>query len=148
MKKILVLFLFLANITYSQTKKETLVGNWSATDNKGIKNKMVFSNDDFVSMTINGEFIDGKNFVVKGGKNNGQKGTLKYEIDESTVPMKMDIIASAIEKGKPIEKGRLLAILDFINNDEIKINISLNQNRASEFNEANEDSTILLQREK
>ena len=148
MKKILVLFVFLTGISYSQTKKDILIGNWQATDKSGVKNKMVFSNDGFVSMSINGEFIDGKNFVVKGGKKDGQKGTLKYEIDESTVPIKMDIIASSLEKGKAVEKGRLLAIVDFINNDEIKINLSLNQTRATEFNETNEDSTVLLQRDK
>ncbi|MFP3468395.1 hypothetical protein, partial [Leifsonia sp. SIMBA_070] len=63
-------------------------------------------------------------------------------------PIKMDIIASSLEKGKAVEKGRLLAIVDFINNDEIKINLSLNQTRATEFNETNEDNTILLQRDK
>lgn len=148
MKKLILLFLVLTSISYAQTKKDILIGNWKATDSNGTENKMVFSPDGFISMTINGEFIDGKNFMVKDGKNKGQKGTLKYEIDDSNVPIKMDIVAASLEKGKSVEKGRLLAILEFINNDEIKINISINQARALEFNEANQQSTIVLRRQK
>lgn len=71
---------------------------------------------------------------------------MKYEIDESKVPVTLDAIAIAIEKGKEVEKGRILAILDFKSNNEIRINLGLNGTRATEFNEANEDSTILLKR--
>lgn len=148
MKKLFLLFLILTGISYSQTKKEILIGNWKATDHSGVKNKMVFSSDGYVSMTINGEFIDGKNFVVKEGKNKGQKGYLKYETDDSKTPLTMDIVASGVEKGKIVEKGRLLAIVDFIDNDHLKINLSFNQIRASEFNEDNKESTIFLQRDK
>jgi len=146
MKKILLLFLILTSVSYAQTKKEILVGNWLGTDASGAKNTMIFTSDNFISMTVNGELIDGKNYIVKGGKNNGQKGLLKYEIDESKTPIALDIIAYALEKGKQIEKGRFLAILDFKSNDEIKINLSLNGVRATEFNESNAASTILLKR--
>nr|WP_294779430.1 hypothetical protein [uncultured Flavobacterium sp.] len=148
MKKFLFLFLLVTTISYSQTKKETLVGSWKATDSNGVENKMVFSSDNYVSMTINGEFIDGKNYVIKTGKNIGQNGVLKYEIDESKTPIQMDIIASAVDKTKSTEKGRILAILDFITNDEIKLNISLTGKRALQFDESNKDSTIVLKREK
>lgn len=146
MKKILLLFLILTSVSYAQTKKEILVGNWIGTDASGVKNTMIFTSDNFISMTVNGELIDGKNYIVKGGKNNGQKGLLKYEIDESKTPIALDIIAYALEKDKQIEKGRFLAILDFKSNDEIKINLGLNGVRATEFNESNAASTILLKR--
>ncbi|MBZ4033499.1 hypothetical protein K6T82_01890 [Flavobacterium sp. 17A] len=147
MKKYLLLFFIFTSLSYAQTKKEILVGNWQGTDSNGVKNKMIFTSDNFISMTVNGEFIDGKNFVVKGGKNDGKIGLLKYEIDESKTPIAMDIIAYSLEKNKQIEKGRILAILDFKSNDEIKINISLSGTRASEFNESNGSNTILLKRD-
>ncbi|MBB4801983.1 hypothetical protein HNP37_002044 [Flavobacterium nitrogenifigens] len=146
MKKNLLLFLLFTSLSYAQTKKEILVGEWEGTDMHGTKNKMIFTSDNFISMTINGEFIDGKNFIIRGGKNDGKKALLKYEIDESKVPVTLDAIAIAIEKGKEVEKGRILAILDFKSNNEIRINLGLNGTRATEFNEANEDSTILLKR--
>lgn len=146
MKKILLLLLILTGASYAQSKKEILVGNWQGTDANGVKNTMIFTSDNFISMTVNGELIDGKNYVVKGGKNNGKKGLLKYEIDESKTPVAIDIIAYALEKDQQIEKGRFLAILDFKNNNEIKINLSLNGVRATEFNDSNEATTILLKR--
>lgn len=146
MKKILLLFLILTAVSYAQTKKEILVGTWQGTDASGVKNKMIFTSDNFISMTINNEFIDGKNYIIKGGKNDGKIGLLKYEMDESKIPVTLDVIAVAVEKGKEVEKGRILAILDFKSNDEIKINLSLNGVRATEFNESNEAYTILLKR--
>jgi len=146
MKKILSLFLILTSISYAQSKKEILVGNWQGTDASGVKNTMIFTSDNFISMTVNGELINGKNYIVKGGKNNGKKGLLKYEIDESKTPVTLDIIAYALENDQQIEKGRFLAILDFKSNDEIKINLSLNGVRATEFNESNKATTILLKR--
>ncbi|CAM3426694.1 hypothetical protein [Flavobacterium chungbukense] len=146
MKKYLLLFLILTSVSYAQTKKEILVGTWQGIDANGVKNKMIFTSDNFISMTINNEFIDGKNYIIKGGKNDGKIGLLKYQIDESKIPVTLDVIAVAVEKGKEVEKGRILAILDFKSNDEIKINLSLNGVRATEFNESNEAYTILLKR--
>jgi len=146
MKKFLLLFLILTSASYAQTKKEILVGDWQGTDTNGVKNKMIFTPDNFISMTINGAFIDGKNYIIKGGKKDGQKALLKYEIDESKVPVTMDIIAIALEKGKEVEKGRILAILDFKSDDEVRINLGLNGVRATEFNDSNAGSTIFLKR--
>jgi len=146
MKKFLLLFLILTSVSYAQSKKEILVGDWQGTDINGVKNKMIFTPDNFISMTINGEFIDGKNYIIKGGKKDGQKALLKYEIDESKVPITMDIIAIALEKDKEVEKGRILAILDFKSDDEVRINLGLNGVRATEFNNSNEGSTIFLKR--
>jgi hypothetical protein len=143
MKKNLLLFLLLTSLSYAQTKKEILVGTWQGTDANSVKNKMIFTPDNFISMTVNGELIGGKNYIIKGGKNNGQKALLKYEINESKVPVTLDIIAIILEKDKEIEKGRILGIVEFKNDDEIKINLSLNGTRATEFDEEN---TISLKR--
>ncbi|WP_433832361.1 hypothetical protein [Flavobacterium anhuiense] len=148
MKKFLLLFLVLTSAAYAQSKKQILVGRWNAIDSNGQSNKMIFTSDNFISMTINGEFINGEGFQVKEGKNKGQKGFLKYEIDESKVPITLDIIASSLEKGKTIEKGRILAIVEFKSNDEIKFNISLEGKRATSFNSSNEETTIVLKRDK
>ena len=89
MKNLILIFFILTNICYSQDIKENIVGDWNGIDIDGNKEKMIFSNDNYVSMTINGEFIDGKNYVIKRGKNNGQKGFIKYEIDNTSLPAKI-----------------------------------------------------------
>jgi len=107
---------------------------------------MIFSNDNYVSMTINGEFIDGKNYVIKRGKNNGQKGFIKYEIDNTSLPAKIDIIVLTLENNQETEKGRILGILNFINENEMKINLNFGGFRESEFNDSNKENTITLKR--
>ena len=79
--KILLLILILINCTsYSQNKTLNLFGNWEITDYLENKSDFTLSVDNYVSMSINEEFIDGKNFIIRGGKYNGRKGELKYII--------------------------------------------------------------------
>ena len=86
-------------------------------------------------MSINGEFVDGKNYVIRGGKNDGQKMFVKYEIDDSGLPIKIDIIVIKPENDKNFEKGRILGILDFSNKMETRMNLNFNGIRESEFND-------------
>lgn len=146
MKKLLFIFFIITNICHSQNVQKDIVGEWNSTDFDGNVSKMIFSNDNYISMTINGEFIDGKNFVIKGGKNAGQKGLLKYEIDDSSLPIKFDIIAIKLEKGINVEQGRILGILDFLNKTEIKIIMSFSGKRESVFNDSNKENIILLKK--
>jgi hypothetical protein len=144
MKKLLLILFIITNLCYSQNAQQNIIGEWIATDFDGNVSKMIFSYDNYISMTINGEFVDGKNFVIKGGKNDGQKGFMKYEIDDSSLPIKIDIVAIKFEGGKNIEKGRILGILDFLNKTEMRINMSFSGPRESEFNESNQENTIYL----
>lgn len=143
MKKLLLVLFILTNICYSQNAQKNIIGEWIATDFDGNVSNMIFSNDNYISMTINGEFVDGKNFVIKGGKNDGQKAFMKYEIDDSSLPIKIDIVAIKFEGGKNIEKGRILGILDFLNN-EMRINMSFGGPRESGFDDSNKENTIYL----
>ena len=146
MKKLLFIFFIITNICHSQNAQQNIVGEWIATDFDGNVSKMIFGNDNYISLTINGKFIDGKNFVTKGGKNDGQKGGMKYEIDDSSLPIKFDIIAIKFEKGINVEKGRILGILDFSNRTEMKIIMSFSGKRESEFNDSNKENVILLKK--
>jgi hypothetical protein len=145
-KPIAILLLFIVNICYSQSAKESIIGEWIATDLYGSESEIIFSNDNYISMSINGEFIDGKNYVIRGGKNDGQKMFVKYEIDDSDLPIKIDIIVIKPENDKNVEKGRILGILDFSNKTETRMNLNFNGTRESEFNDSNINSTIYLKR--
>ena len=146
MKKIYLLLFICTAFCYSQNKKEAIVGTWKAVDYSGVENKMVFSVDNYVSMNINGEFLDGKNLVIKNAKGVDEKGFLKYEIDDSELPFKIDIIITKIENNKAVEKGRLMGILEFLNQDEAKINLGISGKREAAFNDSNKETTIRLQR--
>lgn len=146
MKRVLLLFLLITTCCNAQTAKQTVVGEWTATDFDGNVSTMIFTDDFFISMTIGTEVIDGKNFIVKGGKNDGQKGILKYELDTTSFPIKIDVVAFEIIDGVTNEKGRLLGILEFLNETEMRFNLNFENNREFEFTEANAIGTLNLKR--
>lgn len=146
MKRVLLLFLLTTTFCNAQRSKQTVVGEWTATDFDGNVSTMIFTDDFFISMTIGTEVIDGKNFIVKGGKNDGQKGILKYELDTNSFPIKIDIIAFEIIDGVKNEKGKLRGILEFLNDTEMRFNLNFKNNREFEFTEANAIGTLNLKR--
>lgn len=147
MKKVLLLLLvFVTTFCNAQTSNQTVVGEWSTKDFDGNESDMVFTADHFISMNIGAEFIDGKNFTVKGGPNDGQKGLLKYEIDSTSFPIKIDVVAYEIKNGVPSEKGRLLGILEYLNETEMRFNLNFENKREIEFTESNAISTLNLKR--
>lgn len=133
MRRVLLLFLLTTTFCNAQTPKQSIVGEWTATDFDGNVSNMIFTQDFFISMTIGTEFIDGKNFIVKGGKDDGQKRILKYELDTTSFPIKIDVIALEIVNGIPSEKGRLLGILEYLNETEMRFNLNFENSREIEF---------------
>jgi len=120
------------------------VGEWNATDFWENKSKIIFSEDGYISMTINGEFVDGKNFIVKKGKNKGQKTELKYTIDYNKTPIELEITGISVVNGKLEKTESVLGVLKFLNNDEALL--ILTREAKEEFNEESKDRVIKLQR--
>lgn len=144
-KLFLILTLLFSCLTFSQTTPK-IIGEWIGKDYTGNEGKFIFYDDNFASMTIGGEFIDGKNYKINGGKNDGKTAMLKYIVDYSTNPISIDFIALLIENKKEVEKGRILAIAKFINDSEMKLSISITGKRDKDFNVENFENTIVLKR--
>lgn len=144
MKNIIYLvILFSFNSLFAQDSN-IIVGEWNATDFWENKSKFIFSEDGYISMTINGEFVDGKNFIVKKGKNKGQKTELKYKIDYNKTPIELEIKGISVVNGKLEKTESVLGILKFLNNDEALL--ILTREAKEEFNEESKDRVIKLQR--
>lgn len=140
-----VLILFSFNSLFSQSSK-TIIGEWNAIDTWENKSKFIFSEDGYISMMINNEFVDGRNFIIRGRKNNNEKAEIKYSVDYTKNPIEIDIIALKNEDGKPKEYGRMLCILKFVSNDETILIISMGK-RDLDFNTENKDRIIKLSRQ-
>lgn len=139
--KILVLIsVVVCNVSYSQNKKLNFVGNWNMTDYWGNKSVFILSEDDYVSMTLNGQFIDGKSFIIHGGKNDGQKGEMKYIINYEKNPIEIDLIA--VKENK--EMGRILGVIKPISENEFLMIWSFNGERNSDFSENNNEQIMTL----
>ena len=141
--KIIFLFLFAINCTaQTETDKFDIVGNWNWTDYWENKSDFILSSDNFVSMSINGEFIDGKKFIVRGGKNNGQIAELKYSIDYEKNPIELDLIAIKDDE----EKGRILCSIKLLNLNEFLMTMSFDGKRDTNFTTENSEKIMTVQR--
>jgi len=141
--KILLLILIVINSTsYSQNKKLNFVGNWNVTDSWGNKSDFILSEDNYASMSVNGEFIDGKNFIIHGGKNDGQKGEMKYLINYEKIPIELDLIAMKENK----EMGRILGVIKPINENEFLMIWSFDGKRNADFSENNNEQIMTVKR--
>lgn len=110
--KIALLFVFTTNcFAQANTERLNFVGKWNLTDYSNNRSEFILSSDKYVSMTINGEFVDGKKFNVSGEKSDGQKGELKFSINYEKNPIEIDFIA--IKDGE--EKGRILGAIKPLN---------------------------------
>jgi len=142
---VFLLILFSFNSAFSQNSV-SIKGEWNATDFWNNDSKFIFSEDGYISMTVNGQLIDGKNFIIRGGKTDGEKLEIKYDINYSKSPIELDIVALKIENGKQKEDGRMLCILKFINSNEAYIIISKGA-RDSDFNDENKERIVKLLRQ-
>ena len=146
MKKIIYLvILFSFNSLFAQDSN-IIVGEWNATDFWENKSKIIFSEDIYISITINGEFVDGKNFIIRGGKKDGEKAEMKYGINYTKNPIELDIIALKTENGMPKEYGRMFCLLKFTNANEAYLIISKGA-RDSDFKDENKERIVKLFRQ-
>lgn len=141
--KIILLFLFFNNCSaQSETKKLNLIGSWILNDYWQNQSDFILSSDNYVSMSVNGECIDGKNFIVRGGKNDGQKGELKYSINYQKNPIEIDFIAIKDNE----EKGRILGAIKPLNENEFIITMSFDGKRDTDFTQQNVEKIITAKR--
>jgi len=139
--KIFFLFVLILNLDVSAQEVELdLIGNWNLTDFWSNESKTIFTKDGYISMTINGEKIDGKNFIIRGGSNDGEKGEMKYVINTKISPIQIDIIALKDN----IEKGRILGIIIPVNHTKILMVLSFDGKRPEAINDENFEQTLIL----
>ncbi len=136
-----IIFLTLINSNlYSQETKFDIVGVWNSIDISKNKSKTTFTKDGYVSMTVNGEEIDGKSFIIRGGLNDGQKAELKYEINYKLNPINIDLVAIKDEK----EKGRILGIIKPMDENKFLMVLSFDGKRPEKINNENLEQTLTL----
>lgn len=139
----LFVLLFISLTSSGQNKKIDLMGVWKLTDYDKNESVFILSDDEYVSLSINGEFIDGKKFIVRGGKNDGQIAELKYSIDYDKNPLEIDFIAIKDNE----EKGRILGAIRIINENEFLMIWSMDGRRDIDFSIQNAKRIMNVVRE-
>lgn len=137
-----VLFVLFSTFIFAQNSKFNIIGTWNSVDSSNNENKTIFSKDGYVTMTINGEEIDGRNFIIHGGPNDGEKAELKYAINLNTNPIQIDLIALKNNE----EKGRLKGILIASDSNHFTMAMHFDGTRPENINEEEKNNIIVLTR--
>src|SRR5690554_4145309 len=140
LKCLLVVTLLMSQLSTAQNQETDFTGKWTMTDYWNNESPLILSEDNYVSISINGEFIDGKNFVVQDGR----KGELKYLINTDKSPIEIDLICIMDNE----EKGRILGIIQLINDGEFLMTLSFDGVRNSNFDDTNKENIVKVKRTK
>lgn len=137
------LLLLLLTITFSTqiVSAQSLVGKWKGEDNGevGIIN---FDKDGYVSFTVGGELVGGKNYQAEG-----LTFDMFYETDDSVTPHTVDFIIK-MDEGQ-IEVARMQGIYDLVDKKTLVINMKFDgTERPAALDDASEDQITLKKMKK
>ena len=123
-------------------KRHSIVGKWSGSA-KGKTGTMVFSEDGYITMTINGETLGGKNFKTESGD---VVNTL-YTVNYKKKPHWIDVtVKNAAGEKLQSFKG----IFEFVKQNSLRVRISFDgsDNRPTDFVSKAGDEVFSLDRVK
>lgn len=140
MKKLILLILIAISLSSFNIPLKVndfnIVGKWTGFDEEKEKGSFVFDSEGYATMIKDNQMMGGKEFVM-----NGMKACMKYKIDESSTPIKFDLIIFNL---KTKESKNMKMLLKIVDNNTIKLASNFNETRPNSFNKEN---TILLKRE-
>jgi len=139
MKKIILLILVVTSLSSFNEPLEVnnfnIVGKWTsvdANDNGGF----IFDSEGYATMIKEGETMGGKEFEMQG-----IKACMRYKIDESSTPIKFDIVVTVL---KTKESRSVKMLLKIVDNNTIELASNFNEIRPKNFGKEN---TMKLKRE-
>lgn len=115
--------------------RNNIVGSWYDVHSQL---RYIFDDEGFATVEVGYQKIGGR------GENIGS--ALKYEIDYSKYPIPLDLIH--FNKVENRLTSKIAMIIDFIDNDNIKIRTFMTNERPTEFKEKDHVNTVVLAREK
>ena len=118
MKPIYIITAFLAiaiSLTSFSTKTSTLEGKWKGED-EGEVGIITFDKAGYVSFTVDGEVVGGKNYSV-----DGIVMDMVYETDDSVTPHTIDFIFK-LNEGQ-VEISRMLGIYQLVDEKTLILNM-------------------------
>jgi hypothetical protein len=137
-----LLSLFITITFFTQTiAAQSLVGKWKGEDNGevGIIN---FDKDGYVSFTVGGELVGGKNYQAEG-----LTFDMFYETDDSVTPHTVDFVIK-MDEGQ-VEVARMQGIYNLVDKKTLVINMKFDgTERPTALDDASEDQITLKKMKK
>jgi len=144
MKNYAFLLLFVASaasLTSFTMPKSTLIGKWKGEDG-GEVGVITFDKQGFVSFTVKGEVIGGKEYKAEG-----LVFDMYYETDESVTPHTMDFVIK-IHDGQ-VEVARMLGIYQLVDDKTLVIHMKFDgTERPAALDDESQDQITLKKMKK
>ena len=137
-----LLSLFITITFSTQTiKAQSLVGKWKGEDN-GEVGVINFDKEGYVSFTVGGELVGGKNYQAEG-----LMFDMYYEIDDAVTPHTIDFIIK-MDEGQ-VEVARMEGIYNLVDKKTLIINMKFDgTERPTALDDASEDQITLKKMKK
>lgn len=137
-----LLSLFITITFYTHTiSAQSLVGKWKGEDN-GEVGVINFDKEGYVSFTVGGELVGGKNYQAEG-----LTFDMFYETDDSVTPHMVDFIIK-MDDGQ-VEVARMQGIYDLVDKKTLVINMKFDgSERPTALDDTSEDQITLKKMKK
>lgn len=144
MKKYLIIFLVtIFGTCFSQSAKD-LHGVWKGYDDSKTEGIFTFFPDGFVSVKLGTIIIDGRNYIIPDGPNQGKTGYLHYSADFSKTPVMLKLKASYTNaKNEPEESDFVKILIEFRKENEILLFIDLDNENPSDIDPMSPNLIVL-----
>lgn len=137
----LLSFFIVITLSTQIVSAQSLVGKWKGEDN-GEVGVINFDKEGYVSFTVGGELVGGKNYQAEG-----LTFDMFYETDDSVTPHQVDFVIK-MDDGQ-IEVARMQGIYDLVDKKTLVINMKFDGTaRPTALDDSSEDQITLKKMKK
>uniref|UniRef100_UPI00404A953A hypothetical protein n=1 Tax=Gelidibacter sp. TaxID=2018083 RepID=UPI00404A953A len=139
MKRLLLLLLLLPLFAFQTDTPAKLIGKWVSTDKEDSFNFLLFDEEGYATMGIDGRVLGGKEFSM-----DGKTGQMTYSVNMENDLIEIDLVLKQFENNR---EKTLMCIAEFVGDDQLKIAMGFEGVRPEVFDEEAKEM-IVLTREK
>ncbi|WP_411768562.1 hypothetical protein [Winogradskyella sp. A3E31] len=138
MKKLLILLFLIPLLSFNSNQSEiSIIGKWQGVDEARELGYMIFDNDGYATIEIEGVVYGGKEFEI-----NGKTGSMTYSINSDIEPVQIDLIMTIMDS---INQMNMLFIAKFKDKNTMILASNFNSERPFEFNSDNSITLIRIE---
>ncbi|WP_312076109.1 hypothetical protein [Chryseobacterium sp.] len=144
-KNLIFLLTFVFGIFFSQSV-EKLHGRWKGKDESSVQGSFTFFKNNFVLFEIEGVKVDGRKYEIPDGPNQGKIGHVKYEVDFTEKPYRLDIVASIDDNNEKVlnDQKFLRGFIEFKNENEMLLQVNFSDQRLEKIDPKSPDTILLI----
>ncbi|NIF04993.1 hypothetical protein F3J23_06015 [Chryseobacterium sp. Tr-659] len=139
-KSLLIILLLFFGLCFSQTEKD-LLGKWVGSNGNG-KVYVTFYPDGYISFNVTS--MPEKDFIIPEGPHKGKKAKIKYKIDSSGTPFKVQLFIS-FHNGREIEESEFnKGLIEFTKKNEMLFYMDTDNTEPDKIDPSSPDTVLFV----